>query len=64
MRDVLSYYTNNLDDLKTLINGTHRYNLKGHQVKEITQKQKDFAQDKLDKTPQLIKTKKQRKLQE
>ncbi|AIL13516.1 hypothetical protein IM40_08520 [Candidatus Paracaedimonas acanthamoebae] len=36
LRDVLTYYINNLDDLKAIINDIHRYDLKAQQVEEIT----------------------------
>ena len=61
LRDALTYYTNNIHYLKAVINGTHRYDLDGQQVEEITQKQKDFAHDKLEKILQSIKAKKQHK---
>lgn len=62
LRDALAYYTRNIDYLKTVINGTHRYDLEGQQVQEITQDQIDFAQKKLHKTLQLIKAKKHPKI--
>ncbi len=58
LRDALAYYTRNIDYLKTVINGTHRYDLEGQQVQEITQNQIDFAQERLHKTLHLIKAKK------
>ena len=61
IRFALKYYTHNLDYLKALINGTHRYDLKGQQVEKVTQEQKDFAQDKLEEISNNIKAKKQHK---
>ncbi|AIL13448.1 hypothetical protein IM40_08470 [Candidatus Paracaedimonas acanthamoebae] len=61
MRDALTYYTSSIHYLKAVINGTHRHDLKGQQVQEITQEQKDFAHDKIEKILQSIKTKKQHK---
>ena len=61
IRVALKYYTHNLDYLKALVNGTHRYDLKGQQVEEITQEQRDFARDKLEEIVKLMKTKKPHK---
>ncbi|OJX10082.1 MAG: hypothetical protein BGO77_03075 [Caedibacter sp. 37-49] len=57
VRLALKYYTQNINYIKALITDTHRYDLSGHQVEEITQEQKAYAQDKLDKILQIIKTK-------
>jgi len=64
IRVALKYYTHNIDYIKSLINGTQRCALKGQQIEEITQKQKDFARDKLEEISNVIKAIKQRKLQE
>lgn len=61
IRSALKYYTHNIDYIKALINGTHRYDLKGQQAEEITQEQKDFARDKLEEISNSIKTKKHHK---
>lgn len=61
LRDALTYFTSNVYYLRTIINGTHRYDLDGQQVQEITQEQRDFAHDKLEKILQSIKAKKQHK---
>ncbi|OJX14355.1 MAG: hypothetical protein BGO77_05765 [Caedibacter sp. 37-49] len=61
LRDALAYYTRNIDYLKTVINGKHRYDLEGQQMQEITQDQIDFAQEKLEKILQAIKGKKSHK---
>ncbi|MBN9344248.1 MAG: ProQ/FinO family protein [Candidatus Paracaedimonas acanthamoebae] len=62
LRDALTYFTSNVHYLKAIINGTHRYDLNGQQAEEITQEQKDFAQNKLEKILQSIKTKNQHKI--
>lgn len=61
LRDALTYYISNIHYLKAVISGTHRYDLKGQEIEEITQKQKDFAQHKLEKTLQIMKVKKHHK---
>ncbi len=61
IRVALKYYTSNLEYLKALINGSQRYDLKGQQVEEITQEQKDFARDKFEKVLQSMKAKKPHK---
>lgn len=58
IRLALKYYTQNVHYLKALISGTHRYDLEGHQGEEITQEQKTFAQEKLERVLQAIKGKK------
>lgn len=62
IRLALKYYTQNINYIKALINGTHRYDLKGQPVEEITQEQRDFTHDKLEKILQSRKTKKQHKI--
>jgi len=62
LRNALTYYTNNLHYLKTLINGTHRYDLKGQKVEEITQEHKAFAQNKLDQILRFMESKKVKNL--
>lgn len=61
VRVALKYYTSNLDYLKALINGTHRYDLEGQQIEEITQEQKAFARVKLAEILQSMKAKKHHK---
>lgn len=61
LRNALTYYTSNIHYLKAILDGTHRYDLEGQQVEEITQEQRDFAHDKLEKILQSIKAKKQHK---
>ena len=58
LRDAFTYYTNNIHYLEAVIKGTHRYDLEGNQVQEITQEQKTYAQEKFDKTLQAIRIKK------
>lgn len=61
LRDALTFYTNNIHYLETVISGTHRYDLEGHQVEEITQEQKAYTQEKLDRVLNAIRSKKQYK---
>jgi hypothetical protein len=61
LRDALTYYTNNIHYLETVIKGTHRYDLEGNQGEEITAEQKVYTQEKFEKTLQAIRAKKQHK---
>jgi hypothetical protein len=61
LRDALTFYTNNIHYLEAVMNGTHRYDLEGNQVQEITQEQKAYAQEKFEKTLQAIRAKKPHK---
>jgi sRNA-binding protein len=61
LRDALTFYTNNIHYLEAIIKSTHRYDLEGNQVQEITQEQKAYAQEKFEKTLQAIRAKKQHK---
>ncbi len=58
LRDALTFYTNNIHYLKTVINSTNRYDLEGNHVQEITPEQKAYAQEKLDRVLNAIKSKK------
>lgn len=58
IRNALKYYTHNINYVKSLISGSHRYDLLGQLVEEITLEQKTFAQDKLEKFYEIMKTKK------
>ncbi len=60
LREALTYYTNSLYYLKTIINETYRYDLKGQEVEEITPEHKAFAQEKLDKILRFMENKKLR----
>jgi sRNA-binding protein len=64
LRDALTFYTNNIHYLEAIIKGTHRYDLEGNQVQEITQEQKAYAQEKFERTLQAIRAKKQLKKEE
>ena len=61
LKDALTYYTSNIHYLKAVIKGTHRYDLEGTQGEEITAEQKAYAQEKYEKTLQMMKAKKQHK---
>ena len=61
IRQAIAYYTKNTHYLKAVMEGTHRFDLKGQEVEEITPQHKAYAQEKFEKILQAIRGKKQHK---
>jgi hypothetical protein len=61
LRKALGYYTNRKDYLESLLSSSHRVNLIGEACELITEEDKEFTKEKLDKTIQLIEQKKKEK---
>ena len=61
IRQAIAYYTANIHYLKAVMEGIHRFDLKGQEVEEITPQHKAYAQEKFEKTLQAIRAKNQHK---
>lgn len=58
IRQAIAYYTRNIHYLKAVIEGTHRFDLKGQEVEEITPQHKAYAQERLQLITEAIEAKK------
>ena len=63
IRQAIAYYTRNTHYLKAVMEGMHRFDLKGQEVEEITPQHKAYAQERLNLITKAIEAKKRVKPQ-